>query len=130
MRRSIPRLQGLPPGVVVGTLADAIAAGCLGGDAPGPRTPFQTHAFVALNTAALEDGAFISLPRNAVVEEPIHLLFVATATEHPTVSHPRTLILAGENSQATIVETYTGAEGERVFHQRRHGGHLRGECRH
>ena len=76
---------------------------------------FQSHAFVALNTAALEDGAFISIPRNAVVDEPIHLLFVSTATEHPTVSHPRTLILAGENSQATIVETYVGPEGDVYF---------------
>ena len=28
------------------------------------------------------------------------------AAEEPTVAHPRTLIVAGENSQAAIIETY------------------------
>ena len=104
-------MSGLPPGAVVGTLAEARA------DAkpPGRYARFQSHAFVALNTAALEDGAFIVLPRNAVVEEPIHLLFVSTADGHPTVSHPRTLILAGENSQATIVESYAGPKASVYF---------------
>ena len=78
-----------------------------------PQT--DNHAFVALNTAALEDGAFVHIPRSAVVEEPIHLLFVSTAHDGPTVSHPRTLILAGENSQATIVESYAGPAGQVYF---------------
>jgi Fe-S cluster assembly protein SufD len=67
--------------------------------------------FVALNTAFLGEGAFVSLPRNAVVENTIHLLFVSTESATPTASHPRTLILAGENSQATLIETYVGTEG-------------------
>ncbi len=110
------RTEGLPPGAVVTTLAQALT------DAPatveahlGRYAQFQTQAFAALNTAALADGAFISVPRNAVVEQPIHLLFVATAAAHPTVSHPRTLILAGENSQATIVESYAGPTNQVYF---------------
>ena len=103
-------IQGLPQGVVVSTLAEALAQDPEALETHlGSYARFETHAFVALNTAALEDGVFISIPRNAVVEEPIHLLFVATAGSQPTVSHPRTLILAGENSQATIVESYAGA---------------------
>ena len=35
---------------------------------------FQNQAFVALNTAFLEDGAFIEIPRGVILETPIHLL--------------------------------------------------------
>ncbi len=105
----LSRLEGLPTGVTVSALSEALKTDA---DAVenhlGRQAAFQTQNFVALNTAALEDGAFVHIPRNAVVEEPIHLLFVSSATDGPTVSHPRTLILAGENSQATIVESYSG----------------------
>jgi Fe-S cluster assembly protein SufD len=39
---------------------------------------YQDHSFVALNTAFLQDGAFVSIPNGKVVERPIHLLFVST----------------------------------------------------
>ena len=44
----------------------------------------------------------------AVVEDPLHLLFYSTAQEIPGASFPRTLIHAGEHSQATIVESFAG----------------------
>jgi Fe-S cluster assembly protein SufD len=69
---------------------------------------------VALNTAFAEDGALIEIPRGLVVEEPIHLLFVSTPGTEPAVSHPRNLILAGRESQATIIEAYVGL-GDGVY---------------
>jgi Fe-S cluster assembly protein SufD len=71
----------------------------------------QTNAFVAMNTAAFKDGLFIRIPKGAIVEEPIRLVYESTANGKPTVSHPRNLIVAGANSQATIVETYHGTGG-------------------
>jgi Fe-S cluster assembly protein SufD len=68
----------------------------------------QNNAFVALNTANFEDGLLIRIPKGAVIEEPIHLVFESSANGHATVSHPRTLVIAGADSQATIVESYTG----------------------
>jgi Fe-S cluster assembly protein SufD len=98
-----------PAGVTVSTLSAAMET------SPelievhlGRYAKFTTQAFVALNTAALEDGAFVHLSRNAVVDEAIHLLFISTPHGGPTVSHPRTLIIADENAQATIVESYSG----------------------
>src|SRR5439155_1493343 len=55
------------------------------------------------------------LPRGAVVEEPIELLYVATTPGEGTVAHPRNLIVAGVNSQATLVETYLGLEDNVYF---------------
>lgn len=66
---------------------------------------FQNEAFVALNTAFLEDGAFIEVPAGVRLDAPIYLLFVSTA-DQPLASHPRSLIIIGDDSQASIVEDY------------------------
>ncbi|HVB86268.1 MAG TPA: Fe-S cluster assembly protein SufD [Candidatus Dormibacteraeota bacterium] len=71
----------------------------------------QRDPFCALNTAFIEDGAYIHIAKSAVIEGPIHLLYVATPHEFPVVSHPRNLIVAEENSQATIVEDYVSLGG-------------------
>ncbi len=110
----LARLEGLPAGVVTAGLAEALAR------QPERLEPhlaryaaFDRHPFVALNTAFLEDGAYVELPRGVVLETPIHLLFlstgVETGAESTTVSFPRTLIVAGEASQATVIETFAGA---------------------
>ena len=72
----------------------------------GKYLNIQRDAFSALNTAFLEDGAYIHVPKSVVLEAPIHLLFISTAHDSPTVNHPRNLIVVGENSHATIVENY------------------------
>jgi Fe-S cluster assembly protein SufD len=72
---------------------------------------YQTNAFVALNTANFQDGLLIRIAKGAVIEDPIHLVFESSANGQPTVAHPRTLILAGPDSQATILETYSGSGG-------------------
>ncbi len=68
----------------------------------------ENHALAALNTAFIEDGAFVRIPDRVIVERPIHLVFVNLAEQANQVSHPRTLIVAGRDSQATVIETYFG----------------------
>lgn len=75
----------------------------------------EHHAFAALNTALFEDGAFVLVPANQVVERPLHLLFIATAPDRPAVAYPRALIVANENSQVRIVESYAGLGDEVYF---------------
>jgi len=108
--------QSFPTGVVVGSLSAAMENDPALLEAHlGRSAQFSSQAFVALNTAALEDGAFVHIQGGVVVDEPIHLLFVSTAESGPTVSHPRTLILADENCQATLVESYTGPANHVYF---------------
>jgi Fe-S cluster assembly protein SufD len=76
---------------------------------------YQGDALIALNTAFIEDGAFIHLPAGTVLQAPIQLLFVSTTPGKPTLSQPRNLIVAGAHSQATIVETYAGLADEVYF---------------
>ena len=74
----------------------------------GKYAPFDHHAFVALNTAFLQDVNYIHIPRGQVVEQPIQIRYEAPCGAEPTVAHPRTLIVVGPDAHCTIVETYSG----------------------
>jgi Fe-S cluster assembly protein SufD len=67
------------------------------------------NAFAALNTAFMTDGALVRIPAGLVVEAPILLVFLAAA--EGCASFPRTVVEAGADSQATIVEVHLGADG-------------------
>ncbi len=101
----ISHTNKIPNGVKVTTLAgqEAVAR-----DHLAKLASVESNPFVALNTASFGDAAMIHLPRNSTVDGPIHLLFVSIAGDVPTVSHPRVLIVAEENAQAMIVESYVG----------------------
>jgi Fe-S cluster assembly protein SufD len=66
----------------------------------------QRDAFAALNTALIEDGVYVHVPRGFAVETPIYVLYVTVPGSAPTMNHPRNLIVAEENSQVTVVEDY------------------------
>jgi len=62
--------------------------------------------FCALNTAFAEDGAYVNFSRGVVLEAPIRLLFVSTASDVPIMIHPRNLLVFENESQATVIEEY------------------------
>jgi len=72
----------------------------------GRYLDLKRDPFSALNTAFIEDGAYIYVGKGVVAKQPVCLLFVSTAHDAPTVNYPRNLIVAEENSQAAIVEDY------------------------
>ncbi|MBI4367878.1 MAG: Fe-S cluster assembly protein SufD [Candidatus Omnitrophica bacterium] len=75
----------------------------------------DADAFAALNTAFLEDGALVYLPEGAMIENPIHLIFISHAEAAGIVSHPRVLIVGAGNSKATVVESYVSRGGGHSF---------------
>jgi len=89
----------LPAGVRVSTLAGAEARAI-----PSGR-PASAGVFVDLNTAFFEDVVLLDIARGTVVEQPIHILFVA-ATGHAALVSPRLVVTVGEQAQCTIVESY------------------------
>jgi len=103
------RTEALPAGVQLLGLQAAIASN------PGLIEPYlaklsltQTSAFTSLNTAFLRDGVVLVIPARTVVERPIEVTFVSMAEGGGSVSHPRLLIVAGDASQATVLERYVG----------------------
>jgi Fe-S cluster assembly protein SufD len=69
---------------------------------------YERHAFVALNTALMEDGAYLHVPRGQILQEPIFVLFISASGEKAAVAHPRNLIVAEPGSQVTVVEAHLG----------------------
>lgn len=67
----------------------------------------NTNAFVPLNSAFIQDGAYINIPKNTKVETPIHILYISTSKE-AVVTHPRNLFIIGESSEVNIIESYIG----------------------
>lgn len=94
----------LPKGLQAGELNEAAAAHL------GKYAGVEQNAFVALNTALLHTGAFVQVARGALIEQPVHLIYLTTGAdgELPHVQ-PRSLIVVGADAQCTVVETYAGA---------------------
>ena len=110
---SLSSFETTDNGVRVSSLADAVAA-----ENPavekhlGKIAKFDRHTFTALNTAFIADGAFIELAGDAVVEQPIHLVFVSGGDG---VSHPRNLVVAGRHSRAAVIESYVSVNDDAYF---------------
>lgn len=64
----------------------------------------------ALNAAFLQDGALVDLQPHESLDRPLHLLHIATGGE-PASSHVRHLIVAGSQSEATVIESWCGVPG-------------------
>ena len=111
--RYAPQLSSihrLPDGVRVCTLHEA----CISDLATvekhlGKQANIQTKTFEALNTAFLEDGVFVHIPRGKIIDDPIHVLSIATAGATPFITNPRNLIVAGDNTQFSLIEHYVAA---------------------
>ena len=102
----LSNVETLPKGVEVGSLSQlperyqSQAQNYLGKLAAGP------DVFAALNIAGMADVAVVWANRNAIAEQPIHLLFLATPEAKPTLNLPRCLIVAESGSALTVVEEY------------------------
>jgi len=97
----------LPTGLTILNLADALRSHP---DEVKPHLAkhgaFEDDAFSALNTAFVRDGAFIEVDKGVEIDRPIHLLFVSTTGDTPTVSHPRNLVVVHEGAKVTVVESH------------------------
>jgi Fe-S cluster assembly protein SufD len=100
--------DGLPDGVTALSMAEALEdAREKVGSHLARYADSQDRAFTALNTALMKDGLFLDVPSGEVVRDPIHLLFISTSSAGgPIMAHPRNILLAGDGSQFTLVETY------------------------
>jgi Fe-S cluster assembly protein SufD len=103
-------LSMLPPtvkGVKIGGLAAQLAQDPTSVEQHlGRYLNTERDSFAALNSAFLEDGIYVEVPAGVAIEAPIYALFVTVPGAVPTMNHPRNLIVAGENSQLTVVEDY------------------------
>jgi Fe-S cluster assembly protein SufD len=99
----------LPDGVIVSNLLLGATSGSEKvAEHLGSLAPLQDHAFAALNTALLADGAFIHLPAGIELDRPIQLIFISGNEDRSTVSAPRILVVSETGSRAAIIEQHLG----------------------
>jgi Fe-S cluster assembly protein SufD len=113
-RADLSDLSRLPAGARIGSLAAALEEGDPALQPAFAATAEEDDPFVALNTAYMGDGVLLELADGCVLDAPLQLLFVAGAGDN-YVSHVRNVIVAGANSQATVVEAYVAPEGGSYF---------------
>jgi len=98
----------LPDGVILLSLADAVRNH---GDLIKTylnQSQSHHHGFQALNTAMLHTGIFLYVPKGVSLPEPILLSHWQDKPEQAV--HIRHIIIAEENSRASVVESYSGPE--------------------
>ncbi|MFL0353371.1 Fe-S cluster assembly protein SufD [Xanthomarina sp. GH4-25] len=60
----------------------------------------------SLNTAFSQEGAYIQIPKNKLVEKPIQVIHFSTGNEAALMNQPRNLIVVNENSHVQIIERH------------------------
>lgn len=63
-------------------------------------------SLASLNTAFSNEGAYIHIPKNKMVEKPIQILHFSTGNEAALLLQPRNLIVVDENSHVQIIERH------------------------
>ena len=60
----------------------------------------------SLNTAFAQEGAYIHIPKNKLVNKPIQIINFSTGSEAALMQQPRNLIVVDENSHVQIIERH------------------------
>lgn len=108
-------LAALPKGLRIASLRDGARDATDGLETHLAQVfSLATHPFAALNTAFLDDGVAILVTAGAAVETPVHIV-VVTGGDTAVVAHPRVLIVAGENSQVRVAQTFIGTPDSVYF---------------
>jgi len=106
LNQELTNLSNLPEGAKILNLNEAIRDETFSSivrNNLGKSVDTEANGFTALNTAFIEEGAFIFVPKNTKIETPIHLIFV---TDENTASFPRVLLIAERGSEAMLIESY------------------------
>ncbi|HYE36051.1 Fe-S cluster assembly protein SufD [Methylocaldum sp.] len=100
---------GLPEGVIATSLAEALEQHPDRIEALLNRVvPEEAHGFIAFTTAYFRDGAFVYVPAGMILDRPLQVIHFSTRPDGLAVT--RNVIAVEQNAEASIVETYAGAE--------------------
>ncbi|MDQ3748633.1 MAG: Fe-S cluster assembly protein SufD, partial [Acidobacteriota bacterium] len=106
LNQELTNLSNLPEGAKILNLNEAIQDEIFSPIVRknlGKSVDAEANGFTALNTAFIEEGVFILVPKNTKIKLPIHLIFI---TDENTASFPRVLLVAERGSEAMLIESY------------------------
>ncbi len=75
----------------------------------------EKDSLSSLNTAFANEGAYIHIPKNKLVEKPIQIIHFATGNESALMLQPRNLIIVDENSHVQIIERHQSLTSNAVL---------------
>src|SRR5439155_7149748 len=104
-------LARLEPGLALGSLAQALAAGDASVAAHLSKVAPTADVAVALNTAFMGDGAVIRIAQGATLARPLHLVFMNSGAR-PASIFTRSLVVIEQGARAMLVESHEGAEND------------------
>lgn len=73
------------------------------------------NAFVNLNLAYARDGFFMKVPKNVVIEKPIHVFYLSQNQEENTFYNTRNLLIVEEGAKVEIIESHHNFDQNFVF---------------
>ena len=103
-----------PGAATVAALPDAIGDDRALAKELGSLADPEDDGFAALNAAFTRDGVAVVVPPGADAGV-VNVAYLTTGREQPRMTHPRTIISAGENSRVTVVETFSGPDDTRYL---------------
>ncbi|MGY3615009.1 Fe-S cluster assembly protein SufD [Bradyrhizobium sp. USDA 10063] len=74
----------------------------------------NSNPMIALNTAMATDGVVIEIASGTVLEQPLHVIHVASAST-PAAMYTRSLFRLGRDVSATLVESFVASEGAKAY---------------
>ena len=74
----------------------------------GKAVEDSEHGFVAFNSAWFSDGLLLHISAKQVLDKPVQILHIATQAD--ALMATRTLIIADEHAQASVIETFVGLD--------------------
>lgn len=102
---ALSRVDTLPSGAVVANINEILSHNPdVLKDVYGTVAASERHPFAALNSAFSDDGVYLSLSKGTLVEQPIYVVFISSASQEGHASHPRVLVKADDNSHAVLIE--------------------------
>jgi Fe-S cluster assembly protein SufD len=107
-------LDGLPAGMRLANFTHGLKLGdALAEKHLACHVGFDDNLFAALNTSYLRDGALITLEKSAACAAPVHVLHIATQKQ--AASYPRCLLIAGADSECTLIEDFVSLQDGAYF---------------
>lgn len=77
--------------------------------------PNESDAFVSINNALANNGAFVYAPKSAVLDKPLQIVFATNNVDTDLFLQTRTLVVVEENAQVKITERHQNFDGKEVF---------------
>jgi Fe-S cluster assembly protein SufD len=107
-----PELSILPEidGLTVTNLKDALSHNAAFTEKYfGKLVDYNEEHFAALNTAFVNDGAFIHVQKNVVIDEPIYIQYFFTASDASAFIQTRNLVVVETGAAIQIAEDFRNA---------------------